>query len=200
MKTKKEALEEVSKEILADETLLLKKEATNLVFGKGNPEAEIMFIAEAPGKQEDQQGIPFVGRAGKLLDELLASINLTEDNIYIANILKYRPPKNRDPNEEEIKAHTPYLIKQILIIQPKVIVTLGNYATKFILANCDPKEMTSIPGITTLHGKTTHITFNNNSFKVIPTFHPAALIYNQKLRPTAEQDFQLIKEETRQKI
>ena len=112
----------------------LKAGATNLVFGKGSPDAEILFVGEAPGNKEDLQGMPFVGAAGKNLDKLLAGVGLSLENVYIANILKYRPPENRAPNNEEIKAHTPWLIDQIKVLRPKVVCSLGNYATKFFLA------------------------------------------------------------------
>src|SRR3989344_2923175 len=135
MVDKSSLLEKLSKEV-AQADLPLKETATTLVFGKGNPNTSILFIGEAPGKNEDLQGLPFVGAAGKLLDTMLKTIGLTIDDIYIANILKYRPPNNREPSKEEIIAHTPYLIEQIKIIQPKIIVTLGNYATKFVLSGC----------------------------------------------------------------
>ena len=179
--------------------LPLKKTATHLVFGKGNPYASIMFIAEAPGKNEDIQGIPFVGAAGKLLDGLLNAIGLSIDNVYIANILKYRPPNNREPSKDEIIAHTPYLIEQIKIIQPRLIVTLGNYATKFILSGCDGERMESIPGISTLHGKEKQIVIAGKDYRVMPMYHPAALIYNHELMPAAEEDFKKIKTELGQK-
>lgn len=198
MTDKQQLLEEVKQRIL-NANLPLKETATNLVFGKGNPDAEILFIGEAPGKFEDQQGIPFVGKAGKLLDEFLHTINLTLNDIYIANILKYRPPNNRDPNPEEIKAHTPYLVQQIEIIRPKIIITLGNYATRFILANCNSDKMDNIPGITALHGKEKEITINSTTYKVMPMYHPAALIYNQKLKPEAVEDFKRLKDVLGQK-
>src|SRR3989337_1538160 len=133
--------------------LPLKKGSTNLVFGKGNPNAEIMFVGEAPGRNEDEQGLPFVGAAGKNLDKLLAEVGLSLDDIYVTNILKCRPPENRDPLPDEIKAHTPWLMKQIREMKPKVICSLGNYATKFFLAKCDPDGMDKQPGITQVHGK-----------------------------------------------
>ena len=167
----------------------LKDAATNIVFGKGNPNADILFIGEAPGEKEDEQGIPFVGRAGKELDKFLRTIGLTLDDVYIANILKYRPPKNRDPTKEEMLSHTPYLVKQIEIIQPKVLVTLGNYATKFVLNNFTPVGMQKIQGISKLHGSFTEIETENASFAVMPLYHPAAMLYNPKLRQTLEADF-----------
>ena len=183
----------------ANADLPLKETATNLVFGKGNPNASILFIGEAPGKNEDLQGLPFVGVAGKLLDTMLKSIGLTIDDIYIANILKYRPPNNREPSKEEIIAHTPYLIEQIKIIQPKIIVTLGNYATKFVLSGCSADKMDAVPGISTLHGKEKKVVIAGTSYRVVPMYHPAALIYDQRLRPVAELDFKNLKEELGQK-
>ena len=180
--------------------LPLKESATNLVFGKGNPNAGILFVGEAPGKFEDEQGIPFVGKAGQLLDELLHRVGLTLDNIYIANILKYRPPNNREPQPDEIKTHTPYLIEQIKIIQPKIIVTLGNYATKFILGGCAVEGMAAINGITALHGKEKMAAIAGKEYRVIPMYHPAALMYDRKLMPVAEQDFKNLKGLTEQKI
>src|SRR3989338_11315767 len=132
--------------------LPLKESATNLVFGKGNSKAEVMMVGESPGANEDLQGLPFVGAAGKNLDKLLANVGLSLNDVYIANILKYRPPENRDPLPEEIRAHTPWLVKQIEDIKPKVICSLGNYATKFFLANGDVDKMDEQPGITSVHG------------------------------------------------
>lgn len=171
----------------------LKETAKNLVFGKGNPDAQIMFIGEAPGEQEDIQGAPFVGAAGRELDRLLKSIGLSIEKVYIANILKYRPPNNRPPKKDEIERHTPYLIEQIKIIQPKIIITLGNYSTKFFLADFDINNMNKISGITLLHGKIFQKKLDNTFFKVIPTFHPAAILYNPFLRKEIEKDFQEIK-------
>lgn len=170
----------------------LKDEATNLVFGKGNPNADIFFIGEAPGEKEDEQGIPFVGRAGKELDKLLQTIGLTLDDVYIANILKYRPPKNRNPNVEEIKAHTPYLIEQIKIIKPKVIIPMGNFAAKFVLANFEPSLMKKIDGISKLHGIIHKVQHEKLLCVVIPVYHPAAMLYNPKLRVDAAKDFLFI--------
>ena len=196
--SKHEALHELQKKT-AEANLPLKETATNLVFGKGNPDAEILFLGEAPGKFEDAQGIPFVGAAGKLLDEMLNKINLTLNDIYIANILKYRPPNNREPQPEEIRAHTPYLVEQIKIIQPKIIITLGNYATKFILGGCTVEGMAAVNGITTLHGKEKKATIAGKEYLIIPMYHPAALIYDRTLRPVADEDFKKIKDALGQK-
>jgi len=183
------ALEHVKSKILNEMQCPLKDAAKNLVFGKGNPDASIMFIGEAPGAQEDEQGIPFVGAAGKELDKLLRSINLTLDDAYIANILKYRPPENRDPAIDEIYRHTPYLIEQIKIIKPEIICTLGNYSTKFVLAQFNIPDMKKIAGITQLHGKVNPVSIDGMEFKVIPLYHPAAMLYNPNLRPILAQDF-----------
>lgn len=185
-------LDAIKQDILNNLVCPLKDEATNLVFGKGNPKADILFIGEAPGKKEDEQGIPFVGRAGQELDKQLQKIGLTLDEVYIANILKYRPPKNRDPTLEEITNHTPYLIQQIRAIKPKIILTLGNYATKFVLAGFSPVGMNKIQGVSQLHGKPLIIAIDTQSFQVIPIFHPAAMMYNPKLRPVFEDDFKKV--------
>jgi DNA polymerase len=172
-----------------DPTLDIEGGGKNLVFGKGNPDAPILFIGEAPGAQEDLQGIPFVGAAGKELDKLLHRIGLTITDVYIANILKYRPPENRDPTPAEIRAHTPYLVEQIRIINPRVVCTLGNYATKFLLAHFDASAMAKQPGITSVHGKTVELSIEHLRFTLYPLYHPAAILYNPKLRSDLESDF-----------
>lgn len=191
MTSNAEKLEDIRKS-LAEAELPLKETATNLVFGKGNPEAPILFIGEAPGAKEDAQGVPFVGAAGKQLDKLLSSIGLGIEDVYIANILKYRPPGNRDPNAEEIRTHTPYLIEQVKAIRPKIICTLGNYSTKFVLGGMSAEGMQQVPGVTQLHGKTREVVFDGDLFSVMPLFHPAAMLYNPRLRPSLEEDFHKI--------
>lgn len=192
MANKRTRLEQIRKKILSLKTFPLKQSAANLVFGKGNPDAGILFIGEAPGRQEDLQGVPFVGAAGKELDALLKTIGLTLDQVYIANILKYRPPNNRNPSVAEIRAHTPYLIEQIEVIRPAVIATLGNFATRFILSGLDVKKMNGVPGITQLHGKSKEVRFNDHVFTVVPLYHPAAMLYNPPLRKTMEKDFKMM--------
>lgn len=150
---------------------------TQTVFGVGNPEARVLFIGEAPGKNEDLQGEPFVGAAGQNLNALLALAGLTREEIYIANILKCRPPGNRDPRPEEIELCTPYLREQTRTISPDVIVTLGNFATKFVLK-------TEV-GITRLHGQS----LMAGRFHVFPVYHPAACIYDVRKRAELEDDF-----------
>jgi uracil-DNA glycosylase family 4 len=182
-------LEEIRQRILDEMECPLKNAATNLVFGKGNPDADIVFIGEAPGREEDKQGKPFVGSAGKQLDRFLRMIGLTLDDVYIANILKYRPPQNRDPTTEEIRRHTPFLIEQIKTIKPKVIATLGNFSTKFVLAGFDVDGMGRIGGISNLHGKETEMELDGTKFLVLPMYHPAAMLYRRQLEPDLEKDF-----------
>ena len=159
----------------------LKDGRTNVVFGSGNTKADVMIIGEAPGKNEDEQGLPFVGKAGKYLEELLNLAGLKRDDVYIANVLKCRPPSNRDPRAEEIQACAPYLREQTAKINPKVIVTLGNFATRFILKNEE--------GITLLHGKPV----KTGRFVVFPVFHPASTMYDPKKKQALEKDFKHLK-------
>ena len=187
-----------------DELELLKnteifKNCKNIVFGKGNIHANILFVGESPGKNEDEQGIPFVGSAGKNLDLLLEKVKLSLDEIYITNILKCRPPENRDPLPEEIKAHTPWLIKQIQEMKPKVVCSLGNYATKFFLANGNVDLMDKQPGITSVHGKVKEMDFLGLKNLSIILFHPAAIIYNRNLLPLWERDMEIVKSECSQR-
>ncbi|MHB1341226.1 MAG: uracil-DNA glycosylase [Coriobacteriia bacterium] len=150
---------------------------TCLVFGVGDPHSRLMFIGEAPGRNEDLRGEPFVGAAGKLLDELLASIGLERSQVYIANVLKCRPPGNRDPLAGEIETCTPFLAEQVRLIAPDVIATLGNFATKYILGT----EL----GITQMRGKLYH----TDGRQVVPIFHPAAALYSPDKRQVLFDDF-----------
>ncbi len=183
---------------LAKETEICKN-CKNIVVGRGNIQADIMFIGEAPGRNEDEQGLPFVGAAGKNLDKLLEKVGLTINDVYIANILKCRPPENRNPLPEEIKAHAPWLIEQIKQIKPKVICSLGNYSTKFFLANGNVEDMEKMPGITQVHGKIKMMNFMGLKIKLIPLFHPAAIIYKRELTGAWENDMEVVKSETNQK-
>lgn len=157
--------------------------ATNLVLGDGNSNADIVFIGEAPGKNEDQQGLPFVGAAGKFLNEMLASIGLERSDVYITNIVKYRPPNNRDPLPEEKKAFWPYLVQQIDVIEPKVIVTLGRHSMEYFL----PDQR-----ISQIHGEPKRISFGEKKVVILPLYHPAAALYNGGMRATLLQDFGLV--------
>lgn len=153
---------------------------TTIVFGVGDPAARVMLIGEAPGKNEDLKGEPFVGAAGQLLNELLAHAGLARDDVYIANVLKCRPPGNRDPEPAEIETCTPFLREQIRVIGPEVLVTLGNFATKFVLR--------TETGITRLHGRPQQA----GRFTVLPIFHPAAAIYDRTKRDALFADFETL--------
>jgi uracil-DNA glycosylase len=159
---------------------------TQVVFGTGSPTAELMFVGEAPGFHEDKQGVPFVGAAGKLLSKLLEGIGLSRDEVYIANVLKCRPPGNRDPLPEEIQACEPHLWRQIELIQPTLICTLGNFATKLLSGKPD--------GITKVHGREQKVTLGGNPVALYPIFHPAAALYTPRMLQVLEEDFRRIPE------
>jgi DNA polymerase len=142
---------------------------TTVVFGSGNADADLMFVGEAPGRNEDEQGLPFVGQAGKLLDKLLGEIGLQRGDVFICNTLKCRPPGNRDPHPEEIENCHEYLLRQVELIEPRVICTLGNFATKLLRA--DPT------GITRLHGRDEVRVIGTRAVRLYPIFHPAAALY-----------------------
>jgi uracil-DNA glycosylase len=154
---------------------------TQVVFGAGNPRADLMFVGEAPGFHEDKQGVPFVGQAGKLLDGLLAGVELRREDVYIANVLKCRPPGNRDPQPDEIESCEPHLFRQIELIQPKVIATLGNFATKLLSGR--PL------GITRVHGQEQALTIAGRSVVLYPLYHPAAALYTPAMLKVLEADF-----------
>ena len=175
------------------------KNCTNIVVGKGNDNADILFVGEAPGRNEDEQGLPFVGAAGKNLDKLLEKVGLSLNEVYVTNILKCRPPENRDPLIEEIEAHTPWLLNQIEEIKPKVVCSLGNYATKFFLAGGKIEDMKNQPGISTVHGTVRIVTIAGQTFKLIPLYHPAAIIYRRTLIDDWEKDMEIVKNEINQK-
>jgi len=158
----------------------LAEQATNLVMGDGNLDSEIVFIGEAPGKNEDLQGLPFVGAAGKFLNEMLAAAGLERKDVYITNIVKYRPPNNRDPLPEEKAAFWPYLLKQLQIINPKVVITLGRHSMEYFLPDMK---------IGQIHGQPKRIQFGNHKIVIMPLFHPAAGLYNGSLRQTLIDDF-----------
>ena len=190
MTMQEEELEEVSKEVINCERCTLFKERTNPVFGAGSITSDIMFIGEAPGRNEDLKGLPFVGAAGKILDELLQSIDLKRNDVYIANILKCRPPGNRDPKNEEIKACTPYLDRQIEIIHPKIISTLGNFASKYIMESFG----ITAGSISKIHGKVFAVSTLMVQARVIPLYHPAAAVYNPNLKGILIKDFKILDE------
>ncbi|MDI6712666.1 MAG: uracil-DNA glycosylase [Anaerosomatales bacterium] len=176
-----QSLEELRERIGDCQRCPLARTRTNLVFGVGSPHARLMFIGEAPGRNEDLQGEPFVGAAGKLLDELLASIGLDRREVYIANVLKCRPPGNRDPLAEEMEQCTPFLEEQVRLIDPEVIATLGNFATRHMLK--------TQAGITRLRGRL----FRVDGRKVVPIYHPAAALYDRTKQDVLFEDFRRLK-------
>jgi len=196
----KEHMLKILEEECRESDLPLKEKAKSLVFGKGNSEAEILFVGEAPGRNEDEQGIPFVGAAGKNLDKLLSEVGLSLKNVYITNILKYRPPENREPSIEEISSHTPFLLRQISIMKPRVVCSLGSYSTKFFFANGDVNKMDEQPNISKVHGVAKIVSINGIKIRLVPLFHPAAIIYNKKLIIEWEKDMEIVKKEIGQKI
>lgn len=163
----------------------LHSQATQLVMGDGSLDADIVFIGEAPGKSEDEQGLPFVGAAGKFLDHMLSEAGMKRDDVYITNIVKYRPPNNRDPLNDEKAVFWPYLLKQLQIINPKVVVTLGRHSMEYFL-----------PGkrISQIHGQPKRIQFGDRPLVVVPLYHPAAALYNGSMREILIEDFVRIPE------
>ena len=154
---------------------------TQVVFGSGHPDADLMFVGEAPGFHEDAQGIPFVGQAGKLLDKLLAGIGLARSDVFVANVLKCRPPGNRDPQPDEIEACESHLFRQIELIEPTVVATLGNFATKLLSGR--PL------GITRVHGQEQETTLGTRRVLLYPLYHPAAALYTPAMLKVLESDF-----------
>lgn len=188
---KADELQEISGEIVERNVCPeLASQATQMVFGAGNPDAEIVFIGEAPGKKEDETGKPFVGASGRFLDEMLASIDLKREDIYITNIVKYRPPNNRDPSPDEKQAFWPYLVRELDMIRPKLIVTLGRHSMEHFLPN---KKISQIHGETQI----TEVISGTNKqkkmeFMILPLYHPAAALYNGSQRKILLEDFSQI--------
>jgi uracil-DNA glycosylase len=154
---------------------------SQVVFGSGNPHAELMIVGEAPGYHEDQGGLPFAGQSGELLAQLLAGIGLTPDSVYLANVLKCRPPQNRDPLEAEIAACEPHLFRQIELVRPRVVATLGNFATKLLSGRS--------LGITRVHGQEQEVTLASTTVLLYPLYHPAAALYTPSMLKALEEDF-----------
>ncbi len=178
---KQDAIDSLYKEIVNRQVCPeLSSQAKSLVMGDGNLNADIVFIGEAPGKKEDETGIPFVGAAGKFLNDMLAAADMDRSDVYITNIVKYRPPDNRDPKPEEKAAFLPYLIRQLEIINPKVVITLGRHSMEYFLPDAKISDVHGQPEIATLGG---------HEIIVIPLYHPAAALYNGGLRQTLIDDF-----------
>lgn len=191
MATKQAQLDAIREQIIKDDVCPeLAAQATQLVFGDGNPDSEVVFIGEAPGKNEDIQGKPFVGAAGKFLNEMLEMIGLKREDIYITNIVKYRPPGNRDPLPEEKKAFLPYLQSQLEAISPKVVVTLGRHSTNCFLPDLQISQAHGQPKRVKLALK--HDSKDVLDVVILPLFHPAAALYNGGMRQTLIDDFATI--------
>ena len=154
---------------------------TQVVFGSGKPDAELMLVGEAPGFHEDQLGLPFAGQAGALLERLLAGIGFDVDDVYLANVLKCRPPQNRDPLDGEIDACEPHLFRQVELVRPRVVATLGNFATKLLSGRSF--------GITRVHGQEHEVTLGSTSVLLYPLYHPAAALYTPSMLKALEDDF-----------
>ncbi|MGH2931219.1 MAG: uracil-DNA glycosylase [Gaiellaceae bacterium] len=180
------ALEIYGAEVSACTRCRLAEGRTQVVFGVGDPHADLMFVGEAPGFHEDKQGFPFVGQAGKLLDKLLAGIGLERSDVYVANVLKCRPPGNRDPQPDEIEACEGHLFRQVALIEPKVVATLGNFATKLLSG----KQL----GITRVHGQEQEVTLGGRSVLLYPIYHPAAALYTPAMLNVLEEDFRRLPE------
>jgi uracil-DNA glycosylase len=181
-----EALAAYREETLGCTRCSLAQTRTQVVFGSGSPDADLMFVGEAPGFHEDTQGVPFVGQAGKLLERLLHGIGLSREEVYIANVLKCRPPGNRDPQPEEIEACESHLFHQIELIRPTLVATLGNFATKLLSGR--PL------GITRVHGTPQEVVLGGNGVTLYPLYHPAAALYTRSMLSVLEEDFARIPE------
>jgi uracil-DNA glycosylase len=175
------ALREYAEQTATCTRCALAQGRTQVVFGSGSPNAELMFVGEAPGFHEDQQGVPFVGQAGKLLDQLLGGIGMTRADVFTVNVLKCRPPGNRDPLPEEIAACEPHLFRQIELIEPKLVATLGNFATKLLSGKP--------AGITRVHGYEQEVTLGARTVLLYPLYHPAAALYTPSMLNVLEEDF-----------
>ncbi len=188
-KQKKIELEKLRKKLNEIKNCDLKNNASNLVFSDGNPSAKIMIIGEGPGANEDKEGLPFVGRAGQLLDKMLNAINLSRESVYITNVVNFRPPENRKPTEEEIKRYLPFLKKHIKLISPKIVLLLGSTAMNVILKNNEV--------ISKIRGKWFEQEIDNFKFKVIVSFHPAYLLRQPEQKKFSWIDLKMIKQKAK---
>lgn len=180
-KNKKVLLEQIKADIIQNNVCPnLAEQAKNLVMGDGNVNAEIVLIGEAPGKKEDESGLPFMGAAGKFLNEMLDSVEIDRKDVFITNIVKYRPPKNRDPSKKEKAEFWPYLLRQLDIIQPKVVVTLGRHSMGYFLPQAYIGEV---------HGQPSMVEVDGLKLTVVPLYHPAAALYRRSMREVLIDDF-----------
>jgi DNA polymerase len=181
---RREELVALYKEVQACRRCPLHETRTNAVFGAGDADAEVMFVGEAPGAEEDRQGLPFVGRAGQLLNQLLEEVGMSREVVFIANVLKSRPPGNRDPQPLEIEACRPYLFEQVRLIEPRVVCTLGNFATKLLSGN--PTGITRVRGTPQVHR------LGGRAVFLLPLFHPAAALRTPAVKETLRADLQML--------
>jgi DNA polymerase len=189
---RREQLVALFKEVSSCTKCSLHETRTKAVFGAGNADADLMFVGEAPGAEEDRQGLPFVGRAGQLLNQLLEEIGLSREDVFIANVLKSRPPGNRDPQPAEIAACEPYLFQQVRLIEPKVVCTLGNFATKLLTGS--PVGITKVRGAPQMHD------LGGRPVQLLPLFHPAAALRTPAVKETLRGDFATIPELLKQSL
>jgi DNA polymerase len=183
---RREKLVNLYKEVQGCTRCPLYETRTKVVFGAGNADADLMFVGEAPGAEEDRQGLPFVGRAGQLLNQMLEEIGLARDDVFIANVLKSRPPGNRDPQPLEIEACKPYLFEQVRLIEPRVVCTLGNFSTKLLSGS--PTGITKVRGTPQVHE------LGGRTVFLLPLFHPAAALRTPSVKETLRADFATIPE------
>ncbi|MBU1177511.1 uracil-DNA glycosylase [Patescibacteria group bacterium] len=191
MSKKDELLKKIKDEVIGCKKCSLSKTRTLPVIGQGDHKAKIMFVGEAPGANEDKTGVPFCGQSGNILTELLNSIGLQRENVYICNILKCRPPENRNPQANEIEACISYLEKQIEVIKPKIIGALGNYAVSHILKKYNLDDQ--IQGISKMRGKIFKVKVSFGEIKIIPLYHPAVAAYNANMKDILKEDFKILK-------
>ncbi len=192
--SKYEQLKEIRDEVVALKNSPLfdyrNKNRYKPVIGQGSHNAKIMFVGEAPEKNEAETGVPFCGAAGRVLNELLASINLKREEVYVTNIVKDRPPNNRDPSTQEIELYSPFLVKQVKIIKPAIIVTLGRFSMEFVMREFGLES--ELDKISTLHGKSFVTPKQFGSLQVVPLYHPAVALYNASQRKVLEEDFRVL--------
>lgn len=187
--SKEEKLRKIKEKVINCQKCSLCKTRTLPVIGQGDHNAKIMFIGEAPGANEDKTGVPFCGKSGDFLDEMLNKAGIKREDVYICNLLKCRPPNNRDPNQKELKACTPYLDKQIELIKPEVISSLGRYSMEFLMKKYGLEDQLGL--ISKIHGKVFEI---KNGIKLIPLYHPAVAVYNANMKDVLIEDFKILKE------
>ena len=190
MKDIEQKLKKIKEEVINCKKCSLYKTRTCPVIGEGNHQAKIVFVGEGPGASEDRTGYPFCGAAGKILDELLNAVEIKREEVYICNILKCRPPGNRDPQKEEIEACVPYLEKQIEIIKPEVVCPLGRFAMEFLMEKFGLKDQ--VQGISKIHGKVFESRSLFQKITLIPFYHPAVVTYNANMKEVLKKDFKIL--------